>query len=438
MIVATYFSGMYLGGDKIGYVIVEINPTEYGYILKETMLMRLSMMGQERTTETSSLYHLDDSYRLKRFSFELKSDGQSISSIGEVRNGRLEYSIETGGVKRDAVIELDRDVHPAQAIPFIVSSERRDLSLLLFDPTIFATNRAEVRILEDKGDSIKYQTELLGTRAVTWVGQNGEVLRSEEPMGIIVVRQEKEEVLRFGDVSPEIITMFAVDPGMEIANPREVTYLKAIVRGRFMETERQKLFGDTLIVESIEPDQEKIPRVKRGFGCVRVEPSPVPQELRKYLESTPLIQVDDRRIRNKAARITRGARDNWEKVGRLIDWVYQNVEDSPTATIPSALDVLETLRGDCNEHAVLFAALARAAGIPTEISVGLVLMKGKFYYHAWNKVWVGSWVEVDPTFNQKVADATHITLAEGGIQEWAKIMDLIGNIEIRVIRSSYR
>ncbi|MCK4328805.1 transglutaminase domain-containing protein, partial [candidate division WOR-3 bacterium] len=83
--------------------------------------------------------------------------------------------------------------------------------------------------------------------------------------------------------------------------------------------------------------------------------------------------------------------------------------------------------------ATLFVALSRAAGIPTDISVGLVYMNGYFYYHAWNKVWVGKWIEVDPTFNQPIADATHITLEEGGLQDWAKIMDLVGNIEIEVI-----
>jgi hypothetical protein len=60
-------------------------------------------------------------------------------------------------------------------------------------------------------------------------------------------------------------------------------------------------------------------------------------------------------------------------------------------------------------------------------------MGDHFYYHAWNKVWVGRWVEVDPTFGEYIADATHITLAQGGLMEWAKIMDLVGNIKIKVV-----
>ncbi len=432
MITVTYFSGMYLGGNKIGYTIVDKKPSENGYILKEVMFMKLGMMGVERTMETSSLYELDGDYRLRKFSFELKSQTQQISSLGEVKDRELLYTVRTGGRERSKTIELEGDVYVSQAIPFLVSTKRRALSLPVFDPTVFAVNRARVTILEDEGDSVRFETELLGAKSRTWVGRNGEILRSEEPMGILMVKEEREKALEFGETSPEILTMFAIPAGMEIKNPRGITYLKAIVKGRFKETDRQKLYGDTLTVESVGPDENAGITPTPGFGCGRVKPRPVPPELKKYLEDTPLIQVSDRGIRNKSNQIMRGIGDEWDRVKKLISWIDENVKDIPSATIPSAVDVLGTLEGDCNEHAVLFCALSRAAGIPTDICVGLVLMNGYFYYHAWNKVWVGKWVEVDPTFDQIVADATHITLEEGGLKDWAKIMDLVGNIEIRV------
>jgi hypothetical protein len=433
MIMVTYSSGMYLGENKIGYTIIDKKPTENGYILKEVMFMKLGMMGVERTMETSSIYELDEEYRLRKFSFELKSETQEISSVGEVKDRELIYSVKTGGRERSKTIKLEGDIYVFQSIPFLISTKRKNLSLSVFDPTIFAVNQAKVTIIEDAGDSIRVETELLGAKSKTWVGKNGEILRSEEPMGVLMVKEDKGKAVEFGETSPEILSMFAIPAGMEIKNPRKVTYLKAIAKGRFKETDRQKLCGDTLTVESIGPNENLTPKSTPRFGCSRAKPRPVPEELRKYLEDTPLVQVSDRRIRGKSTQITRGAGDDWKKVKKLVSWVSQNVEDIPSATIPSAVDVLETLEGDCNEHAVLFCALSRAAGIPTDICVGLVLMNGYFYYHAWNKVWVGRWVEVDPTFNQKIADATHITLEEGGLKDWAKIMDLIGNIEIRVI-----
>ncbi|PIP11927.1 MAG: hypothetical protein COT45_03150 [bacterium (Candidatus Stahlbacteria) CG08_land_8_20_14_0_20_40_26] len=433
MIMATYFSGMYLGGEKIGYTIIDMKPTESGYILKEIVFIRLGMMGTKRSMETSSVYELDREYRLKKFSFELESETQKISSNGEVKEQELIYSVKTGSRERGERIKLDGDVYVSQSIPFLVSTLRKNLLLSVFDPTIFAVNQVKVSIIKETGDSIKIETELLGAKSTTWVGKNGEILRSEEPMGVLMVKENKKKALEFGETSPEILTMFAIPAGMEVKNPRSVIYLKAIVKGRFKKTGKQELSGDTLTVKSIGPDEKLIPKSPPGSGCSRVKPRPVPEELKRYLEDTPLIQVEDRRIRNKSARIIKGTRNNWEKVKELVNWTSQNVEDFPSATIPSALDVLETLKGDCNEHSTLFCALSRAAGIPTDICVGLVCMNGYFYYHAWNKVWVGRWVEVDPTFNQIIADATHITLEEGGLKDWAKIMDLVGNIEIRVI-----
>ena len=54
------------------------------------------------------------------------------------------------------------------------------------------------------------------------------------------------------------------------------------------------------------------------------------------------------------------------KAGKLVDWVHKNLEKRPVLSVPNALETLENRIGDCNEHAVLLAAFARAAGIPAE------------------------------------------------------------------------
>src|SRR5207253_1751979 len=86
-------------------------------------------------------------------------------------------------------------------------------------------------------------------------------------------------------------------------------------------------------------------------------------------------------------------------------------EPSP---VPSAREVLRVLRGDCNEHAVLLTALARAAGIPARMVAGAVYLDGAFLYHAWSELWLGRWVSADAVFEQMPADATHVKLLEGG------------------------
>ena len=57
---------------------------------------------------------------------------------------------------------------------------------------------------------------------------------------------------------------------------------------------------------------------------------------------------------------------------------------------------------------------------------------GAFYYHAWNLVWLGQWVAVDPTFGQFPADATHVALVEGGPDKDIALVGVIGRIRFEV------
>ncbi len=130
-------------------------------------------------------------------------------------------------------------------------------------------------------------------------------------------------------------------------------------------------------------------------------------------------------------------RDPWERVKRLNDWVYRNIKKQPALSIPSAIEILKIRQGDCNEHTIFFTALARSLGIPAKVCVGLVYLREYFFYHAWPEVYVGKWIAVDPTLGQGIADATHIKLAEGGIESQVDIARLIGNIKIEVLGYEY-
>ena len=55
-----------------------------------------------------------------------------------------------------------------------------------------------------------------------------------------------------------------------------------------------------------------------------------------------------------------------------------------------------------------------AAKLPSRIAVGLVYLRGAFYYHAWAEVWIEDegWVSVDVTHRQLAGD-WHCRLAIG-------------------------
>ena len=80
-----------------------------------------------------------------------------------------------------------------------------------------------------------------------------------------------------------------------------------------------------------------------------------------------------------------GARARAERLTRDVNAL---LDKKPTVSLPSAREVLRTKVGDCNEHTALYVAMARAVGIPARINVGLVFVRGAFYYHAWPEVYI--------------------------------------------------
>ena len=156
-------------------------------------------------------------------------------------------------------------------------------------------------------------------------------------------------------------------------------------------------------------------------------------ELSLYLKPTILIQSQDPEIKKLAQRLVQGKKSDWDKALALEKWVFENLEKSMTVSLPSAVEVLQSRRGDCNEHATLFAALARAAGLPCKISLGVVYLDGKFYYHAWNSVYCGQWIELDPTFGQAPADAARLRLVEGDLSQQTRLLSAFGNLKIEIL-----
>ena len=139
----------------------------------------------------------------------------------------------------------------------------------------------------------------------------------------------------------------------------------------------------------------------------------LPEEIAVFLTPSPLIQSNHPQIKAQVEKIIKPTDTAEQKAKKIVNWVYRNVEKKPVLSVPNALEVLKNKVGDCNEHAVLTVALLRAAGIPAQIEAGLVYLRGRFYYHAWNVIYLGKWITADAVFNQFPADVTHIRLVRG-------------------------
>ena len=157
-------------------------------------------------------------------------------------------------------------------------------------------------------------------------------------------------------------------------------------------------------------------------------------DLGNSLNASPYIQSNDSGIQKLTSEIIDEEQMPVAQVEKIGQWVFENIAKRPVLGLPDALTTLESRQGDCNEHAALFAALARAASVPTRIVAGVTYHKDAFYYHAWNEVCLGErWISIDTTTNQFPADLTHIRFIQGEMQEQVRIGGLLGRLGIEPV-----
>jgi len=157
------------------------------------------------------------------------------------------------------------------------------------------------------------------------------------------------------------------------------------------------------------------------------------EEIKRYTSPSLLIQSDHPDIIETLWNIISPDDDDRTRAAKLVKWVYENIEKRPVISIPSAIETLNNRVGDCNEHAALLTALARAAGIPAQIEAGLVYNNNRFYYHAWNVLYIDQWITVDSLMDQIPADITHIRMVRGGLKNQTELARIIGKINIEIL-----
>ncbi len=434
--------GIYLASQKIGYSYQSIKNFSDGYRLENRTSMRLGVMGtvQELTSTLIAETQLDLS--LKNFDFELITRDHRFRALGQVEGGKVRIEVRTGSSVEKKVLETKGVLYITGMVGPVLLQQgikaNKTYSFQSFDPTLLSIVQTEVTVKgQDSlqiGDSsfvaYKIESSLLGLTSTTWFDKNGRTLKEESPPGITMIKEPPEKALAQVPVvaTLDILSLLSVKIDTVIENPRDCRYLKIQISN--VETEQLSLATETqkilspkpLLLEIVRPDISA-----RSRFSLPISSKP------EFLKPSPYIQSDNPEIIGQARIIIGDSQDGGEAAKKILDWVYTTLDKRPTASVPSAIDVLQSKEGDCNEHSILFAALCRAVGIPCKICVGVVGMADGFYYHAWDKIYLGSWIPVDPTFGQFPADAVHIEFKEGELEEQAKVLSVVGRIKIKVL-----
>jgi transglutaminase-like putative cysteine protease len=277
-----------------------------------------------------------------------------------------------------------------------------------------------------------------GQKITFWLDEAGVTLKEEGFMGLTTIKSSAARAPRDieGTGVEDLYEMTAIKVDKMLPDPMKLSYLRLQVAGIDSATidtgawagTRQNLHEDVLEIR-----REKVPSKSsyvlpyKAYG----------DEIKPFLDPEFNIESDHDEIIKQAGRITGKDKDPISVSRKLLKWVYKNLEKRPVVSVPSAIEVLRTRMGDCNEHATLLTALLRASGIPARLNIGLVYTRQKFFYHAWTEAYLGEWISMDATQNQMPVDVTHIKLIEGNLDKQVEIAGLIGTLKLKVLDYQY-
>lgn len=444
-----WFAVLLADRTPIGYVNVrtlpEVRGDDAGARTDVTARLRLAMGGNAGEMFVSGRIWASRTEGLTDLYFKVRSGGHDTTVDAGVAAGILEGSIETGGERFPISFPVGRSLMLSSS-PGVTSMTMPDLEVGeefvvdTFDPLTMSLGKAKIRCEREEDILVAarmtatrvFTTELSGITSRAWVAADGEVVRAETPVGFVLEKTTQQvaldAMLEQAHHSDSLLQLAAIRPtGLRPARDARKMSVRfsGVDENSPVPSDETQTIGEGCLytIRPLAPSEDGERAAAPG------------KDWSDYLASDTFVQSDHKQIRDLAAQIVGSETDPWRKATLLNDWVEQSIEKRPVLSVPSALDVLQTREGDCNEHTVLYTALARAAGVPTRIVIGVVWSDEHeaFYYHAWPEVFVGRWVWTDPTFGQHVADATHIKLLSGGIERWWQLVPFLGRLKIDVL-----
>ena len=427
------------------------------YMLHNQTVLNIKLMGQVHRVSVMAGATLDAVYALQKF-YTVVSSSIYITRIDGRKTGDHTFAvrIRTDSGEQTVMLNVPDDVilySPVTEMAMAGLKPGESLGLRVLDPVtlsisdvrVEALRREKLALTGREQEATVLKLVYQGLETLSWIDSAGRILRQETPFGWTMTLCSAKDVLAFkqnaagADDSAgadDLLTVMAVPCRGRVQNPRTCRMLKINMHG--MNLNLQNFAGARQVVEDQSDRYVGLTlRAQAGPSHTGVLGS-VPEALHPFLVSSPALQADHPAILRQARAIVGDETNSWVAAQAIGDWVYRAIAKQVTVSLPSALDVLKRREGDCNEHTYLFVALARAVGLPARIHVGLVYseldgMPGAFYYHAWPSVYVGEWVELDPTLGQKTVDATHISVVKGEIADQLKLLGLMGQVSVEIV-----
>jgi len=442
-----YWAGVVFNGEKIGFSHLALRAAALPglFEIRSDAAFALRFLGVDKRVSLKAYDVVRPDLDLVAFRYEYVIDGNAVALDGERRGDALAVTIRQGGTVDRQVIDVGGPVYPLAASVLYPSlhglAPGREFRYPVYSGELQKVAEVTQRIVAYErstlfdGTAYRVETAMEGYRVETWISPRGAPLLEIAMNGVLISGREDEARARSYlaaaslNKSEALIEFALAKPDQPIAEPRKVTMMRVAFAG---------------VPRPVPSDEIQLCTSEGGETTCTVRTAeaalapavPAPAAESRYLASSFTVTANDPEIAATAREIGRGTSGARERVQRIVAWMHGNVRVSPV-DVWSAIDVLQKREAECQGHAYLYAALARALGIPTRVVNGIVYSEdfGGFLYHAWAESLVdGRWLAVDPTFGSVPADATHVKLVEGEtLAELTPLVEWIGRLKVRVI-----
>lgn len=443
--------GTYVGERKVGYLSYKIDKVEFdgiqGYRSSSVMSNRLTVLGTDLTQLVTTVVYTDANWTPIKEDFSMSSGGKTTRVRAVFKKSTVECVISAGSgsstksvpIPEGATLVGDAVFAFTDTTPRIGKEYRlhyfNPLTLTVDELNVKAERAEKIKLRGKEYDAIVIKNSTALGDVIVWQDAQGEVLKVEAMMGITMVRESEKEAMSGLDSesSEDFAVLTSVKTDKPIPSPRTARSLDIVLTG----LDASMMIGDSRQnVRKVKgkPDSARFHIKASDFDPAESVKLPIDDNtLKDYLEGTPYIDCDVSAIKRQSREIVGDERNAYLACAKIREWIYANLKVRADIGITrSASDVLKSKVGVCRDYAILFAALARAAGIPAKTATGLLYTDNAFYYHVWVECFVGKWVPFDATLATDFVDATHIKLVEGDATSMFGMAKVIGSLKAEV------
>lgn len=449
--------GIYMGEQKVGFSHWREFPTTYNgreaIAVEATELVNFAMMGQQAQQNVIITQICDPDFTPREMTVTMQSGGRTTAIRADFTPREVKCQIITQQATTLKTVPIPEGIRlVADENSLLLKEDLRvgeTVEFYVFNPLTLTVDKMKLETLGREAVTLQGQTYQTwkGTLhlrmmdavipATVWVDETGEMVKMQTLLNLTYLKEPKEKAMDVPTERSAVVDLAlatSIRPNAPIENHRQCRRLRLRIQGlsnpeSLPQDERQKV--------TLHPEDGTVElwTTAQEFPASESVTLPIPREhWAEFLKAGLYVEADHPDILKRAQEIVGDEKNAYRAALKINQWVHQRIHVQFNIGIfRSALDILHDPAGVCRDAAVLYTALARAAGLPTRVCAGLVYLRGVFMGHAWAESWVGQWVPFDPTRPEAFVDATHLKFAQGEYTAMFEVLRAMGTTQIQVL-----